>query len=92
MTDHPSTFHGDPQNTGAIDWDDRAALHRVGDGRGVFDGSKALKHGTFSDIIKHLMMLPAEEREKYAIQKAGDRKYTAEEAVALADHPNFPRD
>ena len=90
MSDHPSTFKGDPSNTGSITWDDRAELHRADDGNGLFDGAKTLKSGSFAEIIRHLMLLPEEERGKYVIEKAGDREYRADEAAALHARSDFP--
>ena len=92
MSDHPTAFGDTPENPGAIAWDDRAALHRKDDGDGVLDGAKALRRGTFADIIRHLMLLPEESRGEYVIEKAGDREYSAEEALALSRRPDFPRD
>ncbi|WP_379546551.1 hypothetical protein ACFCW2_11565 [Qipengyuania sp. DSG2-2] len=91
MSDHPSTFEGTPGNTGALNWEDRAALHRKDDGDGVLDGAKSLKRGSFAEIIEHLMLLPGDDREAYVIEKAGDREYSADEAAALYQHPDFPR-
>lgn len=90
MSDHPTTYRGDSASTGATAWDDRASLHRVGDGDGVFDKAKGLRSGTFAELIAHLMMLPEEERAHYEINKAGDRTYSAAEAEALAAQANFP--
>jgi hypothetical protein len=90
MADHPSTFKGRTLETGETAWDDRAALHPADGGEGVFDGGKALSRGTFAEMIRHLASLPEEERQGYAIEKAGDRRYSAEEAMALASHPDFP--
>ena len=90
MSDHPSTFKGNPENTGEIAWDDRAALHRADDGNGVFDGAKALRRGTFAEMIRHIEMLPSDERGQYVIEKAGDREYSAAEAIALSQHPDYP--
>ena len=92
MSDHPSTFRGDPLNTGPTDWDDRAALHRADDGDGVFDGGKSLKNGSFAEIIRHVMLLPGEERSKYVVEKAGDRAYHADEVAALYEREDFPRE
>lgn len=89
MTDHPSTYHGDPKNTG-FDWDDRAALHRKDDGDGVLDGMKAIRRGTFAEMVGHVMALPEEEREKYVIEKAGDREYHAGELPELAARDDYP--
>jgi len=91
MADHPSTYDSTPVESGEHAWQDRAALHAKNDGDGVLDGAKALRRGTFAELIRHLAMLPEEERNTYVIEKAGDREYSAEEAVALAKHPSFPK-
>lgn len=91
MSDHPSTFKGTPENTGETAWQDRAALHAADDGDGVLDGAKALRRGTFAEMIRHLAMLPEEQRNRYVIEKAGDREYSAVEAVELSQHPDFPQ-
>lgn len=91
MSDHPSTFEGTPTGSARVEWEDRAALHRKDDGDGVLDGAKALRKGTFADMIRHLMLLPADERSSYVIEKAGDREYSADEATVLSEHPHFPR-
>ncbi len=90
MADHPSTFDGTPVKSGEHAWQDRAALHAKNDGDGVLDGAKALRRGTFAELIRHVAMLPEDQRGKYVIEKAGDREYSAEEAVALASRPDFP--
>lgn len=91
MADNPTTFRGEDSHNGNIDWDDRADLHRVGDGDGVLDKAKGLRSGTFADLVQHLMLLPDDERAQYEIEKAGDRTYSAAEAEALAARPDFPR-
>lgn len=91
MTDHPSTFNAEDTYRPGIQWDDRASLHRTDDGGGLLDKSKGLRDGTFADLVRHMMLLPEEERGKYYIDKAGDRKFSASEVTALADHPDFPR-
>lgn len=91
MTDHPSTFRGPDSQSDGVQWDDRAALHRKDDGDGVFDGAKALRRGTFADLIGHMMLLPEQERSAYVIEKAGDREYRPEEIKALSERPDFPR-
>ena len=91
MTDHPSTFKAQDTHTPGIQWDDRASLHRTGDGDGVLDAAKGLRSGTFADLVKHLMLLPEEERAGYYIEKAGDREYHAEEIAELSKRPDFPR-
>ena len=90
MSDHPSTYEGTPTRTGPMAWEDRAALHRADDGDGVFDGANALNRGTFADMIRHIMRLPEEERDKYVIEKAGDREYSAREAAMLFEREDFP--
>lgn len=90
MADHPSTSGGETLNTGETAWKDRAALHPADGADGVFDGGKALQRGTFAEMIRHLANMPAETRRNYAIVKAGDRRYSADEAMALASHPDFP--
>ncbi|AXK42712.1 hypothetical protein [Erythrobacter aureus] len=91
MTDHPSTFKGDPSHSEGIEWDDRASLHRTGDGDGVLDAAKGLRSGTFADLIRHVMLMPAEERGDYYIEKAGDREYHVDEIVSLSKRDDFPR-
>lgn len=90
MSDHPSTYKGRTLQTGEQAWQDRAALHRKDDGDGVFDGMKALRRGTFAEMIRHVAALPQDERGKYVIEKAGDREYSAEEAIALSEREDFP--
>lgn len=90
MTDHPSTFHADPENVGRIDWDDRASLRRKDDGGGVLHGSKSLRQGTLAELVRHVHMLPEEERGQYEIQKAGDSRLDTAEIEALAARDDFP--
>ena len=90
MTDHPSTFSGEPTKSGELAWDDRASVHAADDGGGVFDGAKALRRGTFAEMIRHIVMLPEDKRDGYVIEKAGDRQYSAAEAIALSEHESFP--
>ncbi len=90
MTDHPSTFKAEGTHRKGIQWDDRASLHREGDGDGVLDAAKGLRTGTFAELIRHMMLMPEEERRGYYIEKAGDREYHAEEIERLARHADFP--
>ena len=85
MVDHPSTYRAKATHRDGIDWDDRAALHRVDDGDGLFDDAKALQRGTFAELIQEMMAMPEEERRKYLIQKSGDRKFHANEVADLAE-------
>ena len=91
MTDHPSTFKGRTLKSGQYQWDDRASLHSADNGSGVLDGMNALRRGTFAELIRHLALLPEDERSGYVIEKAGDRTYSAEEALQLSQHPDFPK-
>ena len=91
MTDHPSTYNAAETHSEGIEWDDRAALHRADDGQGIFDGGKALRHGTLADMIRHVMLLPEAERAKYVIQKAGDHQMGIEEIAGLYHREDFPR-
>ena len=90
MTDHPSTYNAEDTYRPGIQWDDRASLHHADDGGGLLDQSKGLRDGTFADLVKHMMLLPEAEREKYYIQKAGDRKFHAAEIAALSDQADYP--
>ena len=92
MSDHPSTYEGTPEKSGAMAWNDRAALHRKDDGDGIFDGANALNRGTFAEMIRHIVRLPEDERGKYVIEKAGDREYSADEAAMLSKRDDFPGD
>lgn len=81
MSDHPSTFKGDPGNTGEIDWDDRATLQLNG---------TVLRRGTFAEMIRHIGLTDDHNRDRLVIEKAGDRAYTAEEAEELSRRADFP--
>ncbi|NBC88979.1 MAG: hypothetical protein GVX90_05750 [Alphaproteobacteria bacterium] len=90
MSDHPSTYGGTPEKSGETAWQDRAALHAVDDGDGIFDGAKAIRRGTFAEMIRHIAALPENERGRYLIEKSGDREYSAEEAIELSQRADFP--
>ena len=91
MADHPSTFEGTPLDTDEDAWEDRAALHNKASSDGVISGGNALRRGTFAEMIRHIAMLPEDERGDYVIEKKGDREYSAEEAIALASREDFPK-
>jgi hypothetical protein len=90
MTDHPSTFKGDTTNSGEHAWDDRASIVPAKQGAELSGGGVPMLRGSFAEMIRHLAMFPEEERAGYVIEKAGDREYSADEAMALASHPDFP--
>lgn len=89
MSDHPTTFDAEPADLGT-DWDDRAEIHRHDDGRGLLDGAKGVHDGTFLEMIRLMMAMAPEERREYAIQKLGDRMFTANEVEAIAARPDYP--
>ncbi len=91
MTDHPSTYKGGSSNGSGIDWDDRAFLHRVGDGGGLLDAAKSIRDGTFAELIRHIMLMPEDSRGEYCIQKAGDRRFDYPEIAVLYNSEEFPR-
>ncbi len=91
MTDHPSTYKAEDTHRPGIQWDDRAFLHQAGDGGGVLDGAKSIRDGTFAELIRHIMLLPEENRSEHYIQKAGDRKFEYDEIVSLYNRTDFPR-
>ncbi|KPP96556.1 MAG: hypothetical protein HLUCCO15_00240 [Erythrobacteraceae bacterium HL-111] len=41
-------------------------------------------------MIRHIVSLPDGERDRYVIERAGDREYSAAEAVELSKHADFP--
>lgn len=90
MADHPTTFRAEPASAGSIDWDDRASIHRKGDGGGVFDGMKALHRGTLAEMVALIRNMPESERGDFVIEKAGDHRLSPPEIMALADREDFP--
>ncbi len=91
MTDHPSTYEGTPEQSGSAAWDDHASLIPVEGKDGLFARSNAVRSGTFAEMIRHIAALSKDEQHGYVIEKAGDREYTADEAIALAQRPDFPQ-
>lgn len=90
MSDHPSTFNGNTNSSGEEAWDDRASIVPATQDAQLPNGGIPLLRGTFAEMIRHMAQLPESDREGYVIQKAGDRTYTAKEAMTLASHPDFP--
>jgi len=90
MSDHPSTYKGDANHTDAIAWDDHAQLLPVSRKDGVLARANAARTGTFAEMIRHLAALDESTRSDYVIEKAGDREYSAAEAVELAARTDFP--
>ena len=87
---HPSTYKAVRTHNEGIAWDDHATVHLKDDGRGLFDSFKALHRGTLAQMVALVARMPEGEREKYAIQKAGDHRMGVSEIMALADRPDFP--
>ncbi len=92
MSTHPSTFRGESEPSGGVDWDHSATLHRADDGGGVFGGFKSVRSGTLAELVHFIQTLPESEREKYCIDKEGDHRLTAGDIAALARRPDFPAD
>lgn len=92
MSDHPSTFNGETTGSDGIAWDDRASLISASAEDPLGERGATLLRGSFADMIRHITHLPAADRGRYVIRKAGDRIYTADEAMALASEPGFPAD
>lgn len=90
MSDHPTTFRGEPAASTGIGWDDMASLHRSDDGGGVLHRLKAVRHGTLVELVRFVTTLPEDERERYVIEKMGDRRFGPGEIAALARRPDFP--
>lgn len=90
MTDHPSTFNAADTQSGEIEWGDHATIHLADDGQGLFDGLKAVHRGTLAEMVGMVSRMPQGERERYVIQKAGDRRLAIGEIMALAGRADFP--
>ncbi len=90
MADHPSTFQGSSNSSGEQAWDDRAAIVPATQSEQLSGKGIPLLRGTFAEMIRHMAQLPEDDRQGYVIEKAGDRTYSAAEAMALASDPDFP--
>lgn len=92
MSDHPTTTHAESGSSdySAVEWDDRASLHLVGQSDGLLVDATAVRRGSFAELIRQMMALPDEERRRYVIEKAGDRQYGADEVARLAQRADFP--
>ncbi|RVQ69449.1 hypothetical protein EKN06_04550 [Croceicoccus ponticola] len=93
MSEHPTTFHAEPLDPNANDWNDHATLHRRADGAesDMMRGFNVMRDGTFAEMIRFVMMLPKEDRTGLAIQKSGDRLFSLGEIEALARRDDFPK-
>jgi hypothetical protein len=90
MTDHPGTFKGNTAASGEVAWDDRAAILPAKQAGEFAGGGVPLMRGTFAEMIHRIALLTEQDRAGYVIEKAGDRTYSAAEAMALASRPDFP--
>jgi len=90
MSSHPSTFRGESEPSGGVDWDHAATLHRTDDGGGLLSGFKSVRHGTLAELVHFVQTLPEGERDKYCIDKEGDHRLNPGEIAALARRPDFP--
>lgn len=90
MTDHPTTFKGEPADLTDPDWDDRATLYKIDEGQGLLGSFDGLRRGTLAEMVRFVGTLPEDERKHYAIQESGDRRYGPAEIAALAAHDDFP--
>ena len=90
MTDHPSTFKAVKTHSDGVDWNDHATVHLANDRQGLLDGLRAIHSGTLAEMVGMVSRMPAGERERYVIQKAGDRRLGTDEIMALAGRSDFP--
>ena len=82
-----SSRSGDDES---VNWGMRSELHR-GAGGGVFHDLKAIRTGTLAELVRFILMLPAEEQGDYTILKEGDHVMEVGEIRTLAARPDFPR-
>ena len=87
---HPSTIKAQDTHREGIDWNDHATLHLKHDGQGLFDALKGIQRGTLAQLVTMVSNMPADERSKYVIQKAGDHQLGTSEIMALAAREDFP--
>jgi hypothetical protein len=88
---NPSTFKAEPSGASEPGWDDHASLHRSADPGGLLSDLKAVRHGEFAELIRFVCSLPEGERNRYVIEKSGDRRFGIAEILALSRRADFPR-
>lgn len=71
-------------------WNDHAVILRREAADGVFHGFASLHSGSFADMVRMVSRMPQEERQGLAIEKSGDRQYSAAEIMSLAGRIDFP--
>lgn len=92
MSDHPSTFRGGSNDSGALNWEDGAAIHLATQADGVLHGMGAIHHGTLAQMVAMIAAMAPERRGDYVIEKAGDRQLGPAEIMDLAGRADFPRE
>lgn len=93
MNSNPTTFHAEPFDPSATDWEDHCTLHRRADGKqsDMLRGFNVIREGTFAELIRFVMLLPDADRTGLVIQKSGDRAFSLGEIIALARREDFPK-
>lgn len=87
---NPTTFQGESGGSGTLDWNDSAELLKKED-TGVAYQLKAIRRGTFGELVRFVLNLPQGEQGDYAIQKSGDRRYEIGDIRTMAARPDFPK-
>lgn len=77
-------------NGNSVDWDAYCTLHRADDGGGILDATKAIRHGSLAELVRHVMLLPEEKRREFVIEKAGDHRLSYGEILSLTRNDDFP--
>ena len=90
MSSNPGTIRGEPRPSGEIDWEDAAELHKGEDTGGVLGRFRSIRRGPFAELIAFVMNLPEADRQLYAIQKSGDRRFGFDEIRKLHARSDFP--
>ncbi|WP_421992117.1 hypothetical protein [Qipengyuania sp.] len=65
-------------------------LHRADDGGGLLDPLKSILHGSLAELVRDIMLLPADKRNAYESEKTGDHRLNYWEIAAIARRDDFP--
>lgn len=90
MSDHPTTFRAEPAELPEVAWQDMASIRRRDEGGGVLHAMKTIHRGTLAEMVAMISNMPAERRQDFVIEKAGDRQLDLGEIMALAERDDFP--
>ena len=92
MSSNPTTFHAEPFDPSASDWEDHSTLHRRAEGKqsDMLRGFNVIREGSFAELIRFVLLLPEKDRTGLVIQKSGDRAFGLGEILALARRDDFP--